>query len=164
MQHSFKKSAHRLKRSFLCKVARFGSYCESNPSLKARKTTVETRKGGRKGDRHRFSNRKKPSEVGASASTARAGLGNLSLAAPEIPSSARKVRDITRWWVLPDSSAALAKALMDFSSEERNFKFQRTVKVVSNRTLYARRKTVAMSFFIFARLIALKNMSASLLH
>lgn len=83
---------------------------------------------------------------------------------PEIPRSARKVGDILRWWVLPDPKVALGKALMEFTSEERNYKFQRCGKTVSNRTLYARRKTVSMAFFIFVKTIALKNTSWSLHH
>lgn len=68
---------------------------------------------------------------------------------PEIPRSAKLVSSILKWWIRPDRRTGLHKALVDWTSEERNYSVTRNDKKRSNRTLYGKRKTVAMSFFHF---------------
>ena len=66
-----------------------------------------------------------------------------------IPRSAKKVIQILAWWVKGDPSIGLMKSLMLWTPDERNSSYEMENKIISNRLLYAKRKTVAMVFFHF---------------
>lgn len=68
-----------------------------------------------------------------------------------MPRCAKYVSDILQWWFLGCPSKNLQKPLMLWSKDERNRMNDNLGKKISIRLLYAKRKTVALSFFHFCK-------------